>query len=104
MNLLSLAEFTYNNAHQPTIDCSPFYANYGFHPKFTINLRSPSTSVPAAKALAETLRSHYDDLIESIKSAQNYQAHYYNAKHKRIEFSVGDKVWLSYTNISTQRP
>jgi hypothetical protein len=103
-SLLSLAEFAYNNAHQPTIDCSPFYANYGFHPKFTINLRSPSTSVPAAKALAENLRSHHDDLIENIKSAQNHQARYYDAKHKRIEFSVGDKVWLSSANISTQRP
>jgi hypothetical protein len=103
-NLLSLAEFAYNNAHQPTINCSPFYANYGFHPKFTINLRSPSLSVPAAKALAETLRSHHDDLIESIKSAQNQQARYYDAKHKRVEFSVSDKVWLSSANISTQRP
>ena len=104
MNLLSLAEFTYNNAHQPMIDCSPFYANFSFHPKFTINLRSPSTSVPAAKALTETLQSHHSDLIESIKSAQNHQARYYDAKHKRIEFSVGDKVWLSSLNISTQRP
>ena len=103
-NLLSLAEFAYNNAHQPMIDCSPFYANFGFHPKFTINLRSPFTSVPAAKALAETLQSHHSDLIESIKSTQNHQARYYDAKHKRIEFSVGDKVWLSSLNISTQRP
>src|SRR5271170_7205419 len=102
-NLLSLAEFAYNNARRPTINCSQFYANYGFHPKFTINLRSPSLSVPAAKALAETLRSHHDDLIESIKSAQNQQARYYDAKHKRVEFSVGDKVWLSSANISTQR-
>jgi hypothetical protein len=103
-NLLSLAEFALNNAHQPTINCSPFYANYGFHPTFTINPRSPSMSVPAAKALADNLQSHHSDLIESIKSAQNHQARYYDAKHKRIEFSVGDKVWLSSLNIQTQRP
>jgi len=103
-SLLSLAEFAYNNAHQPTIKCSPFYANYGFNPKFTITLRSPSTSVPAAEALAQRFRSHHDDLIENIKSAQNQQARYHDAKHKRIEFAVGDKVWLFSTNISTQRP
>ena len=74
------------------IDCSPFYMNYGFHPKFTINLRSPSMSVSAAQALAETLRSHHDDLIKNIKSAQNHEASYYDAKHKLIEFSIGDKV------------
>ena len=103
-NLLSLAEFTYNNAHQPTIDCSPFYTNFSFHPKFTIDLCSPFTSVPAAKPLTETLQSHHSDLIESIKSAQNHQARYYNAKYNRIEFSVGNKVWLSSLNISTQQP
>ena len=75
-NLLSLAEFVYNNAHQPMINCSPFYANYGFHPTFTVNLQSTSTStsVPAAKTLAQTLKSHHSDLIENIKSAQNHQA------------------------------
>ena len=104
MNLLSLAEFEYNNAHQPTIDCSPFYTNFSFHIKFMVNLHSPSTSVPVTKALAETLQSHHSDLIESIKFTQNHQARYYDAKHKCIEFSVGDKVWLSSLNISTQRP
>ena len=103
-NLLSLAEFSYNNAHQSTIECSPFYANYGFHPRFTISLRPSSTSVPAAKALAQNFQSHHNDLIENIKSAQNQQARYYDAKHKRIEFVVGDKVWLFSKNISTQRP
>jgi len=106
-NLLSLTEFAYNNAHQPTINCSPFYANYGFHPTFTVNLRSPSntsTSVPAAKTLAQTLKSHHHELIENIKSAQNHHARYYDAKHKRIEFSVGNKVWLLSKNISSQRP
>ena len=61
-------------------------------------------SVPAAQALAGTFRSHHDDFIENIKSTQNHQARYYDAKHKRIEFSVGDKVWLSSVNISTQCP
>ena len=32
------------------------------------------------------------------------QAHYYDAKHKRIEFCPGDKVWLLSTNIKTRRP
>ena len=61
-------------------------------------------SVPATKALTETLQSHHNDLIESIKFEQNHQAHYYDVKHKHIEFSVGDKVWRSSLNISTQRP
>jgi hypothetical protein len=46
----------------------------------------------------------HDNLIEHVKSAQNQQAKYYDAKHKRIEFSVGDKVWLLAPNIRTERP
>ena len=43
-------------------------------------------------------------MVENLKSAQNHQAKYYDAKHKRIEFSVGDKVWLLSPNIRTERP
>ena len=103
-NLLSLAEFSYNNAHQSTIECSPFYANYGYHPQFTVDIRQASLSTPAAKSLAESLQSLHEQLTENIKSAQDHQARYYDAKHKRMEFSVGDKVWLISTNIHTQRP
>ena len=46
-NLLSLAELAYNNSHQPTTDCSPFYVNYGYNLEFTVNLRNP-VSAPAA--------------------------------------------------------
>src|SRR5204862_7314389 len=87
VNLLPLAEFAYNNSHQPSIDCSPFYANYGYHPTFSINLRFP-VSAPAAKALADSLHSTHERLIENVKSAQDHQARYHDAKHK----PVGDKV------------
>ena len=105
--LLSLAEFAYNNSYQPSIQCSPFYANYGHHPTFSIDpyLRCRKT-LPALKAteLAERLKALHETLIESVKSAQNHQAKYYDAKHKRVEFSVGDKVWLRTLNIRTERP
>jgi hypothetical protein len=35
---------------------------------------------------------------------QDHQARYHNAKHKPVEFNVGDKVWLLSTNIRTERP
>ena len=58
-NLLALAEFTYNNSHQSTINCSPFYANYGYNPTFTLNLRQV-ISTPAAKSLAESLQYDHE--------------------------------------------
>ena len=103
-NLLSLAEFSYNNAYQSMIKCSPFYANYGYHPTFTLDIRQSHLSAPAAKTFAESLQFLHDVLTENIKSAQDHQAKYYDAKHKRVEFSVGDKVWLLSPNIRTEHP
>ena len=103
-SLLSLAEFSYNNAYQSTIKCSPFYANYGYHPTFNVDIRQSHLSAPAAQTFAESLQSLHDILTENIKSAQDHQAKYYDAKHKRVEFSVGEKVWLLSPNIRTERP
>ena len=104
-SLLSLAEFAYNNSHHATINCLPFYANYGFNPKFHINISStPPQNVPAAKEYAERLVQHHDALTENVKRAQNSQAQCYDARHERKEFAVGDSVWLLSTNIRTERP
>ena len=103
--LLSLAEFSYNNAQHVSIGCSPFYANYGYNPRFTIDLRPFSNHpVPAAEEMAKRLKSIHEDLTELIKVTQNPQARYYDARHKHVEYNVGDKVWLMSSNIRTQCP
>ena len=102
--LLSLAEFSYNNAQHASIGCSPFYANYGYNPRFTVDLHPFSNHpIPAAEEMAKRLKSIHEDLTELIKVTQNQQARYYDAKHKRVEYNVGDKVWLMSSNIHTQR-
>jgi transposase InsO family protein len=104
-SLLPLAEFAYNNSFQSTIKTSPFYANYGYHPRFTFTTTTPSPlDVPAAKELADKLAAHHDALSENIKFAQDSQARYYDSKHQRVEFNVGDKAWLLSTNVHTERP
>jgi len=103
--LLSLAEFSYNNAQHTSIGCSPFYANYGYNPRFSVELRQfDEHPVPAAEDMAKRLKAIHEELTELIKVTQNQQAKYYDAKHKRIEYKVGDKVWLLSSNIRTQRP
>src|SRR5439155_9583246 len=102
---LSLAEFAYNNAYRSSTKCSPFYTNYGFNLQFHINLQQNHVSdIPAAKEYAERLLQHHDALVENVKQAQDSQARYYDAKHKRIEFAVGDKVWLLTPNIRMEHP
>jgi hypothetical protein len=102
---LSLAEFAYNNSRQESTKMTPFYANYGYHPSFISQFNVPSEhSAPAAADFALHLHEIHERLVENVKSAQDSQARYYDAKHSRIEFNVGDSVWLNASNISTSRP
>jgi len=84
---------------------SPFYANYGFNPRFVSEIQVQAEhAAPAAKDFALHLHEVHDRLVENVKHAQNYQARYYDTKHKPIEFEPGNLVWLNASNISTSRP
>jgi len=84
---------------------SPFYANYGLHPRFMSQFQAPSEhAAPAATDFAAHLHETHDRLVENVKAAQDSQARYYDAKHQRVEFEPGDMVWLNTSNISTSRP
>jgi Integrase zinc binding domain/Chromo (CHRromatin Organisation MOdifier) domain len=101
-DLLPLAEFAYNNTLNESTRMSPFYTNYGFHPRFLSEITP--TEVPAADEFASHLRDVHDRLVENVKCTQNFQARHYDPKHKPIEFQPGDLVWLNATNITTTRP
>ena len=104
--LLPLAEFAINNAKQDSTNVSPFYANYGYHPRFSVTPLSSdqNTVVPAAHELANRFKKLHETLVDNVKIAQDTQACYYDAKHKQVTFNPGDKVWLSSMNLHTQRP
>jgi hypothetical protein len=104
-DLLSLTEFTYNNAYQDLIDALSFFANYGYHPQFNLDVHgrtTPSVSI-SMKECATQLRELQDQLVEAVKQAQNDQVQYYDVKYKAVEFNVGDKVWLSTLNVRSER-
>jgi len=100
---LSLAEFAYNNAIQESIKMSPFFANYGFHPRFFAELRHMSTShaAPATEEFTSYLHDIHQGLIQNIKHVKDLQAKYYNAKHKPVTLEPGNLVCLNSSNIST---
>ena len=85
---------------------SPFFANYGFHPRFLAESApvSPSSSpphaAPAAEEFASYLHEVHECLVQNVKHSQYLQAKYYDAKHKSFEFKPGDLVWLNPTNIT----
>jgi hypothetical protein len=71
VDLLPLAEFTYNNTVHAATKHTPFFANYRYHPRF--NIEPPvSADVPAAEDQLAKLQAIKDSLAMEIKLAQDH--------------------------------
>ncbi|QRW26390.1 Transposon Ty3-G Gag-Pol polyprotein [Rhizoctonia solani] len=104
VSLLPLAEFALNNLRQTHTGKSPFQICYGFNPRFSIGQKSEEV-VPNADKHAEFLERGYDEVKAALSLSQEKMKYFYDQRHKKEEeIQVGDKVWLSHQNISTDRP
>jgi hypothetical protein len=105
VELLSLAEFVYNNSVHSLTMMAPFWAVYHRHPEMQFQppkapaiLKSGIQGDALLIGLEETQRL----LRESILDAQERQTKY--AGGKEITLEVGDRVCLSTKHFCTTRP
>ena len=105
--ILPLAEFVYNNAQSSSTGMSPFFANYGYHPRATMKVRTNRDSYehPAAESLVQHLREVHTELRGNLEEArQRYKKNFDRKTKPAPSFKVGDRVWLNRKNINTTRP
>jgi len=104
--LLPLSEFVYNNTKNVSTGMSPFYANYGYHPRHTMKVRRPPGSVnPSAEALAQNLEQVHEELRTHLRMAQQtYKRNYDKKVNAPPPFKAGDLVWLNRAHVKTNRP
>lgn len=103
--LLPLAQFAFNNATHSTIKETPFYANYGYHPKMFGEPRKHESTSEAAITTVENLKKLHKHLKNDIDFANLRAATYYNQRHgKGPTLKRGEKVFLLRRNIKTKRP
>lgn len=82
LDILPLAEFTYNNAQHASTRMSPFFANYGQHPCCTLRIANPSLisgSNPSTEVLAQKLREIHDQAKSQLGQAQAKYKETYDA-------------------------
>ena len=85
---------------------SPFFANYGCHPRCKVTVSVPSeSSNPAAENFVDRIQAIHTELKEHLRSAQErYKENHDRHTRQAPEFQVGDKVWLMRRNIWTTWP
>ena len=99
--LLSLAEFAYNNG--PNDRGSPFFLNYGYHPRMDFLTKNVPPGVPPsldAKKL-ELIRARAHQIL--LRAAENSKK-YSDRRRKDAQFRIGQDVFISTANMSTNRP
>jgi hypothetical protein len=105
--LLPFAEFSYNNSLHSSIGTSPFFANFGFHPKcdfLSDAFNSDSSNVPAAVSHLSKLRDVHSALDSLLRQASDRAKVFADRHRLEHSFKVGDSVWLLRRNIKTTRP
>ena len=73
VDLLPFAEFAYNNTLQQSIHQSPFYANYGFNPKFNLEIPS-SDKLHSVEIRVKDINENIKFLKDNLnKAKETYQ-------------------------------
>lgn len=104
---LPLAEFAANNAINESTQTTPFFANYGYHPRlgFEPALTRDQPAARDAEELAQKMNAVHEYLRAEICLAQARHEKYANRKRQPARhFLVDDTVWLDARNIKTTRP
>ena len=65
-----MAEFSYNNSKHSATTLTPFYANYGFHPKMSLLPPSPNSQTLAADSYVQQLREAQVTLQRELLKAR----------------------------------
>ncbi|KAK8946881.1 hypothetical protein KSP39_PZI007254 [Platanthera zijinensis] len=91
---LGVVEFAYNNSYQASIQMTPFEALYGRKCRTPLAWAETGETKLYRRKELDDANSIIRLIRERLMVAQDRQDKYYNAKHRNVEFTVGDWVYL----------
>ena len=96
--LLPVLEFAINNSLQESIQDTPFYLNYGRHPRVPSDVRLPESN-PSAHGYLDNVDQAMRKARKCLEAAQQRQKHYADEHRTQLEFGLNDEVLLSTEHI-----
>ncbi len=96
--LLPVLEFASNNSFQENIQDTPFFLNYGSHPRVPSDIRLPEEN-PTAHRYLQDMDQAMQNARKCMEAAQQRQKRYADEHRSDLSFNVGDKVLLSSEHI-----
>jgi transposase InsO family protein len=102
-SMLAMAEFAYNNSLTAGTGLSPFYANYGFHPRCNWPVQAIVHN-PAARLYSRWIDRVHIACEEGLAAARSAMRTYYD-KHSQPspKYKLGDLVMLNGKNLKVKR-
>lgn len=101
---LPFAEFAYNNRKHSATQTTPFFAEYGYHPTFSIDPVA-SQSVPKADARLDEIRSTQLELQSLLELAASRMKRFHDAwVDEAPDYIPGDRVYLERSDLRSTRP
>ena len=91
----------YNSSVHATTTFTPFFLNYGIHPR-TVSIQTLSSDIPAAETFLQRIQESTKEAIRQITKQNETAARYANRHRLPHSFEIGDKVWLSTKNITLE--
>jgi transposase InsO family protein len=101
---LAMAQFAINNAVSRSTAFSPFFLNYGRHPRVPLHgTRVLPGDDEHAVSFAETLERARQEAQRALTRAQDRQRTYANRFRRSVRYLVNDEVLLSTKHLSYAR-
>src|SRR6266540_2575762 len=91
---LSLAEFSYNNSYQKSLQMAPFEALYGRKCRSPLNWSEPGERVTFGPDLVTEDEEKVRVIQNHLKTAQSRQKSYSDKRRRPLEFEVGSWAYL----------
>jgi hypothetical protein len=101
---LPMAEFALNDSYQSAIQMTPFYMTYGCHPRLPGRVGVGSRDNPTGQGYVDNIEAAVKRAKHLLAEAQQKMKLYADKKRRDLQFSLGDYVLLSTSNITLKTP